>query len=182
MRRPVRPMSKDELTQFTRRESTLEQIAQAFHGEDLGSAFANWEHIVRLVFDETKRHRGRELTLEMLPALQRRYGDAVALRMLPEIEEIWGDDEARRIFGQYAPLSPSDRQKNVIDRAFKKRYLRMSKRNKARLIREKLEENKNLPQEMQRGIGGVNFQSLEAHLRGLLKGLGSDSDLRLVKR
>jgi hypothetical protein len=170
-------MSKDELARWMRRETALEQIAKAFHSE----SFANsWKHVASLVFEEMKKQCGREFVLEHLPDLKRRYGNDVASRMLPEIEEMVGDDEARRIFGHWGPLEPNERLK-LEKRAFVKRYLNMPKRNKAKIIREKLEENENRPRQLQKGMGGINHEALEDLLRGLLKGLRSDSSLKVVK-
>jgi hypothetical protein len=179
MRRPHRPLTKEEFARFQRREAALEQIAQAFHGEVL----ANWRHIAGLVFSEMKEHCGIEFVQEFWPQLKERYGEKIARRMLPEIISITGDDEARRIFGKFGPLSPRERQKHVVDNAFITRYLNMPTRNKARLISEKLEENKNLPPHMRKGIGGVEPATLEHHLRDLLKDFPAEtSNLKVVKK
>jgi hypothetical protein len=172
-------MTKDEFARYQRREAALRQIAEAFHS----NSFANWKHVASLVFDEMKKHLGHEFVAEHWQQIKERYGERRARRMLPEIMEIVGDDEARRIFGRFGPLKPRDRQKKVVDAALINRYLDMPEpRNKAELIRQKLEENKKLPPEMQKALGGVDPDRLDDHIRAILRDFpGEAPHLKVVK-
>jgi hypothetical protein len=169
-----KPMTDDE-KRWHRHQAELKVIIDAFNGE----GHPNFQHALFLLFRAMKKQLGRQFVTVAYAKLKERYGEAALARMIPEIEEISGDDDARRIFGLWAPLSPSEREK-MVKNAFLDRLNRMSEPNISQAVREKLEENRNLPPELQEGIGGVEQHALDTLIRRLLRARRKAS-LKVVK-